>query len=330
MGDLFQALRMFQDGAKELATGNAIRSAAENVKQINSIQQDEFQKRAMLEEQGKQLALQLGSMGASGSQIQSSVGAIMPQQLNSPDAFFQQSLTATNPEAAKELASAGMAFQKFLAKAPLTTAQAEQMKLGWAQLFGAQQQQREALGQQRDLKRQEQLDKVDEATYRKQNLQTNALRLKQLIDGKDEKGNDVGVGTFEMFGPEGTEMDSLIYQMAVDYAKLVDPTSVAREGEVESAKKYMLPIRSWGGLGYSNKTAQKIIDRYLGSLDDRMRNTQSARLGTRTGIMPLPARDAQIIETENRLKDKIKANPNDPKIDILQRALEASKKSPRK
>jgi len=321
MDDLFQALRMFQDGAKEYATGNAIRSAAENVKQINSIQQDEFVKRQQLEETGKQLALQLGSMGAPISQIQSSVGAIMPQQLNSPDAFFQQSLTATNPEAAKELASAGMSFQKFLAKAPLTTAQQEQMKLGWAQLFGAQQQQKETLNQQRDLKVQEQLDKVDEATYRKQNLQTNALKLKSIIG---EHGTNI------LAGPEGTEMDSLLYQMAVDYAKLVDPSSVAREGEVAAAQKYMLPIRDWGGLGYSNATAQKIIDQYLVSLDDRMRNTTAAKLGARTGITPLPARDAQIIETENRLKDKIKANPNDPKIDALQRALEASKRVPRK
>lgn len=321
LDDLFQALRMFQDGAKEYATGNAIRSAAENVKQINSIQQDEFVKRQQLEETGKQLALQLGSMGAPVSQIQSSVGAIMPQQLNSPDAFFQQSLTATNPEAAKDLASAGMAFQKFLAKAPLTTAQQEQMKLGWAQLFGAQQQQKETLRQQRDLKVQEQLDKVDEATYRKQQLQSNALKLKGIIQN---------AGTMEVFGSEGTEMDSIIYQMAVDYAKLVDPTSVAREGEVASAQKYMLPVRNWGGLGYSNKTAQKIIDQYLGSLDDRMRNTQAAKLGARTGLTPLPAKDAQIIETENRLKDKIRANPEDPRIDVMQRAIEAAKRSPKK
>lgn len=139
MDDLFQALKMFQDGAKEYATGNAIRDAASTVKDINKLQQDEFLKRQQLEETGKQLALQLGAIGTPVSQIQSSVGAVMPQALNSPDAFFQQSLTATNPEAAKELASAGMAFQKYLAKAPLTTAQAEQMKLGWAQLFGAQQ-----------------------------------------------------------------------------------------------------------------------------------------------------------------------------------------------
>lgn len=139
MDDLFQALRMFQQGAQEYATGSAIRSAAQQVKDIGKIQQDEFAKRQQLEETGKQLALQMSAIGAPAAQIQSAAGAIMPQQLKGPEDFFAQSLQAGNPEAAKELANAGMAYQKFLAKAPLTTAQAEQMKLGWAQLFGMQQ-----------------------------------------------------------------------------------------------------------------------------------------------------------------------------------------------
>lgn len=317
MDELFQALRMFQDGAKEYATGSAIREAASTVKQINSIQQEEFAKRQQLEETGKQLALQLGSMGAPVSQIQSAAGAIMPQQLKAPEDFFSQSLTAGSPEAAKDLASAGVAFQKYLSKAPLTAAQQEQMKLGWAQLFGAQQTAKDTLNQQRGLKMQEELDKVDEAGYRKQQIQTNALKLKSLIN---ESGTNV------MVGPEGAVMDGIIYQMAVDYAKLVDPTSVAREGEVAAAQKYMLPVRSWGGMGYSNATAEKIIDQYLVSIDDRSRNMKASTLGARTGLRPMPARDAQIIESENRLKDRIKANPNDPKNEVLMKAIEASKR----
>lgn len=38
------------------------------------------------------------------------------------------------------------------------------------------------------------------------------------------------------------KLESLPYQLAISYAKIVDPASVAREGEVEAAKKYMIPM----------------------------------------------------------------------------------------
>ena len=43
MDDLFQALQMFQQGAQEYATDSAIRSAAQQVKDIGKIQQDNLQ-----------------------------------------------------------------------------------------------------------------------------------------------------------------------------------------------------------------------------------------------------------------------------------------------
>jgi len=59
-------------------------------------------------------------------------------------------------------------------------------------------------------------------------------------------------GTFEAFGNADADMSSDIYNVALDYAKLVDPDSVAREGEVASAQKYMLPIQ---GMFKDNDTA---------------------------------------------------------------------------
>ena len=49
-------------------------------------------------------------------------------------------------------------------------------------------------------------------------------------------------GTVDFFGPEKGDKESKLYQMAIDFAKVVDPESVAREGEVESARKYLLGI----------------------------------------------------------------------------------------
>lgn len=65
-------------------------------------------------------------------------------------------------------------------------------------------------------------------------------------------------GTFEMFGTASSDMDSDLYNMALDYAKLVDPQSVAREGEVAAAQKYMLPIK---GMNVRNDTALGLIKR---------------------------------------------------------------------
>lgn len=49
-------------------------------------------------------------------------------------------------------------------------------------------------------------------------------------------------GTFEIVSPRGSALLGQIpLQMAISYAKIVDPSSVAREGEVQVAKKYMLP-----------------------------------------------------------------------------------------
>lgn len=101
-----------------------------------------------------------------------------------------------------------------------------------------------------------------EVLYRYNALAGNADKLKELV--KNE-------GTVALFGSKGTDMDSKIYQMAVDYAKLIDPDSVAREGEVAAAQKYMLPIRNWGGFGMKNETAMSAINDYLNSLDDRLK-----------------------------------------------------------
>lgn len=93
--------------------------------------------------------------------------------------------------------------------------------------------------------KQAQTDK--EVQYRVNSINSALDRLEENV-----KNN----GTFEMFGPASSDMDSDLYNVALDYAKLVDPDSVAREGEVAAAQKYMLPIK---GLWVKNSTAKDII-----------------------------------------------------------------------
>lgn len=129
MNDLLSALGAFQNGMTQLSTGRAIRGAADQAQAINMNEQDEFKKRQQLTQLGTGLAAQLSSYGANPGQIQSSVGALMPQQLNNPNDFFAASQTATNPQAKQQLAKAGQSMQAQFAAAPLTTAQQEQFRL---------------------------------------------------------------------------------------------------------------------------------------------------------------------------------------------------------
>ncbi len=106
-----------------------------------------------------------------------------------------------------------------------------------------------------------------ETAYRYNALMGNIGELKKFVDK---------YGTFELAGSAGESMDSLIYDIAIDYAKVVDPESVAREGEVNAAKKYMLPIRNMGGLAMSNKSAKEMINNYVNGLNRRVKARQDA------------------------------------------------------
>jgi hypothetical protein len=79
----------------------------------------------------------------------------------------------------------------------------------------------------------------------------------QLSSLKDTIKN---YGTYESttFGsPEAASaLDQLPYKMAITYSKIVDPQSVAREGEVEAAKKYIVPL----GMLANKKQALASID----------------------------------------------------------------------
>jgi hypothetical protein len=124
-----------------------------------------------------------------------------------------------------------------------------------------------------------------EVAYRTETLQGNLDKLQGIVDR---------TGTFEALGPESAQMDSLIYQIAVDYAKLVDPESVAREGEVAAAQKYMLPVQ---GLFVRNSTAKSLIQNMKQDVDSRRVNftnpaaAQQARLSSQNGVVQMVGPD---------------------------------------
>ena len=74
-------------------------------------------------------------------------------------------------------------------------------------------------------------------------------------------------GTFEAYNSTGSaKLAQLPYQMAIAYAKTVDPTSVAREGEVDAAKKYLIPI----GMDTRDETALAALRGFRKDIEERV------------------------------------------------------------
>jgi len=90
-------------------------------------------------------------------------------------------------------------------------------------------------------------------------------------------------GTFEVGSPEGSaKLGQLPYQMAIAYAKIVDPSSVAREGEVAAAQKYIIPT----GLLTRNDTALNAISNFRNDVLNR--TSEYSRISGRQVNIPKP------------------------------------------
>lgn len=97
---------------------------------------------------------------------------------------------------------------------------------------------------------------MNEVEDRRQNINSNIFKLKQMIDED---------GTWEMMGSHNQDMDRLVEQIATDMAKLMDPNSVARPQEVESIKKTL--VRP--GFANTNSTAQDILSHFENEINSR-------------------------------------------------------------
>jgi hypothetical protein len=99
--DLFAAMKMFKDGVNELAIGNAIRGANDQVQQMKAQVTDEAEQRAALSGISNQLVTQMASMGAPVSQIATVAGAIGPRKFGSPAEAAMEGALSNSPSLLK-------------------------------------------------------------------------------------------------------------------------------------------------------------------------------------------------------------------------------------
>lgn len=104
----------------------------------------------------------------------------------------------------------------------------------------------------------EEKSKMFDVRSTSENVRRNIAKARELISRN---------GTFELTGPEGTELNSALGEAAQDWARMRDPGSTVREAELENAQR-QLGIKG-GELLTSNKTALKLLDNFERGLDQR-------------------------------------------------------------
>ncbi len=342
MNELFQSLQMFQQGMGELATGRAVRGAADMAQQINMNEKDEFEKRRQLTQIGTGLAAQLSAMGTNQAQIQSSVGAIMPQQLQGPQDFFQQAAMATSPQAKQQYQQAGEQIQTGLANAPLTRQQKEQNKLGWAQLMGTQvMAQNEAGSKQANevakrqvpdfevmsgiIPQEDDVKKLKELNQARVAIQQNKARLRKMLE-------ENGTESFSMNSNASTIMESQYKSMLANLRKM-DELGVLNEADIPQLEGQLPDPTS---IFKSGKNVIEVYDAFEQSLNDKVAAAAMTRGYVPAASSPLRQnainiqRSQQTDAAVGKAKEKmLNMDPSSPEYGIMNqiiRGMEAKKR----
>lgn len=118
-----------------------------------------------------------------------------------------------------------------------------------------------AIEAKKEASQEKQKQSMNEVSDRYLNIKDNISKLKGLVE-------QTGGGSF--LGPENKQMDQYITGIATDMAKLVDPSSVARETEVEGFKKMLFEPGVGTALGNRTSTLQSVLKNFEDMVDKRL------------------------------------------------------------
>lgn len=116
----------------------------------------------------------------------------------------------------------------------------------------------------KDVRDEKKTTVVNEIQGRANDIETNLRELEAMIGAN---------GTWEMFGSHNQDLDRKVDQIATDMAKLQDPNSVARPGEVELVKKNLIK----SGFKNKNSTALDILKSFRNEVQGRVQNAYRVR-----------------------------------------------------
>lgn len=141
-----------------------------------------------------------------------------------------------------------------------------------------------------------------EALSRRESIQQNIMAVREMIKKK---------GTYELTGSHNQDLDRRIDQIATDMAKLQDPNSVARPGEVELVKKTL----AGPGVFKRDATALKVMENFSKEVDKRTDTMlRSHGLAPQDPITKLTGQQKTFAEWARK-------NPNNPKAVLILKKL---------
>lgn len=274
MDDLYKALQLFQNGVQQYAITGAVNDANAQMMQLNQAAIDEGQKRQQLQQLANQTALRLTGVGATGTQIQSAFTAINPQNFGSVEQMQLEGELSGNQQL-RGVASDILGQREANKQKQMLFENKMQMAL-----LDKKFQQDLFLKQLEVGKKNADLKPADVS------FQTNISMANKLLDNLEGAVNEAGTweaGNVPLISNKkaAAVLDAAPYQLAITYAKIVDPESVAREGEVSAAQKYMLDL----GM-FSSK--EKVLEG-LRNMRSTINEYQKTRGNVKSGSAAAPA-----------------------------------------
>ena len=286
MDQLMQAFQMFGKAAEEYGISSGIKDATEQVQALNTQNEMTLEQRYGAQKQlANQLQGRLAGLGASGQQIASAVGSVAPPDITTVEGSRMLAATAQTPADRMEANKLVASNQKAAGETNLAAKQPEMDARN-----GFEAAQRELDRQlQRDLAGAARSGKVTEAKAGEVSFTTNLSMAGDMINELKESVTRNGTSESDWWigsnSKDAAVLKQTPYKLAITYAKIVDPDSVAREGEVAAAQKYLIELGA-----FKNKDAVLAQIDAMSTTINQYRANRGTALGKTLPGSPIPTK----------------------------------------
>lgn len=303
-----QALMSLSGQIQQLSMQRTFEGAGQAVEQIKNSELSEAEQKIKIKSVANQLAMKMMAMGQPMDRVQGMMETLAPgpsrEDLMNKEFGFQEKLQSQRLDASAKQDEVAYARQLALQKTKFNQARAlAEMKYGhWEEraipvsrqdsvidevtttaskpsVIKLSPESKQPVERQAEKPRTERVfvpnkPKVNPSVA-KTNVQfkTNARIAMTAANELEETVKEFG--NFEsVLGNQKAKakLESAQYQLAINYAKIVDPESVAKEGEVVAAQKYMVPM----GLGVRNAQTIESIKMYKQRIAQYMKERAKA------------------------------------------------------
>lgn len=231
LDQLMKGLAMFKGSLKELAFSRTMQGASEAVQNIKSSELAEHEQKTQIREVANKAAMNMMGMGMAPTEVEAAMNTLSPQMNQEQLLEKQQAFTASESSKNRQL-------------------------------------QRELMAEKITIAKQNRKDKMSKGMKPSEGDVAFNTNVDVAIKGANRLEKVVSdIGNYESWWGDQDKkaiLESEAHSLAVTYAKIVDPATAAREGEVEIAKKYAIPM----GFGVKNSQTLAAIKLYKNKIQE--------------------------------------------------------------